>query len=252
MKVWRDYDQAALDAAYDQAAWATDIDDWRAKFKRDTEAARAAIPPEEHDYGPHKLDLYRAQGTRRGLVCFIHGGAWKANTRDDAGWVAPALARAGFDVAVPDFSLLPAKRLPDVVAELLICLAWLRPMGAVNLVGHSSGAHLAACVATTEPVRSLTLVSGIYDLEPVMLSARRTYVHLEPDEVVALSPIRHVARIAAPVRCAWGTAESPEFIRQSREMAAATGAASFELPGANHFAAAYALTEGPLFRAITG
>ncbi|NKE45391.1 alpha/beta fold hydrolase [Roseomonas frigidaquae] len=250
-KVWLEYDQAALDAAYDQRVWAPDMPAWLARYRADTAAARAALRPETLSYGPHGLDLYPARGTPRGIHLHIHGGAWRAQSRDDSGFLAPALTAAGFAVAVPDFSLLPARRLPDVVAELRDCVRFLRPRGPIHLSGHSSGAHLAAVLAVEMDFASVTLVSGVYELEPVLLSARRAYVALDAAEVAALSPIRQAGRIRAPLRLAWGTAESPEFIRQSEAMVAATGAASFVLPGVNHFAAAYAPAQGALHDALT-
>ncbi len=249
-KVWLDYDQAALDAAYDQRAWAPDITEWLTRYRADTAAARVLLKPETLSYGPHLLDLYPAQGATRGIHLHIHGGAWRAQSRDDSGFLAPALSAAGFAVAVPDFSLLPARRLPDVVAELRACVAWLRPRGPVHLSGHSSGAHLAAVLAMEQDFASVTLVSGVYDLEPVLLSARRAYVALDAAEAAALSPLRHAARLRGKLRLAWGTAESPEFIRQSEAMAAATGAEAFVLPGVNHFAAAYAPAQGALNAAL--
>lgn len=252
MAVFLHYDQAALDAAYDQRAWCPDIADWLARYKEETAAARAALRPEVLSYGPHLLDLYEARGRRRGLHLHIHGGAWRAQSRDDSGGIAPALTAAGFDVAVPDFSLLPGRRLPEVVEELRACAAFLAPRGPVHLSGHSSGAHLAAVLATRMPFASLALVSGIYDMAPVLLSSRRDYVTLTPEEAEALSPVRHAGRIGCPVLIAWGTAESPEFIRQGEAMAAATGARRFVLQGMNHFAAVHALAAGPMHEALAG
>ena len=53
----------------------------------------------------------------------------------------------------------------------------------------------------------------------------------------ALSPQRHLARINAPLMVAYGTLETPEFQRQSRDFAvAATQAgASVELLVAEHY-----------------
>lgn len=249
-KVWLHHDQPSLDAAYDQRAWCPEIADWLARYKADTAAARAALRPEVSSYGPHPYDLYRARGPRRGLHIHIHGGAWRAQSRDDSGFVAPALTAAGFDVAVPDFSLLPERRLPEVVEELRALVARLSEAGPLHLSGHSSGAHLAAVLATERRFASVALVSGIYDLRPVLLSARRDYVRLSAEEEEALSPLRHAGRIASPLLVAWGTAESPEFIRQGEAFATAAAARRFVLAGANHFAAAYALTAGPLHEAI--
>ena len=249
-EVWLHHDQASLDNAYDQRAWCDETPLWLARYKAETQAAREALRPEALSYGPHLLDLYRANGVARGLHLHIHGGAWRANSRDDAGFVAPAFTAAGLDVAVPDFSLLPAKRLPDVVAELRSCVRFLASGGPIHLSGHSSGAHLAAVLATEFAFASVALVSGAYDLAPVLLSSRRDYIHLSAEEAEALSPVRHTARITAPLLVAWGTAESPEFIRQGEAMAVATGARRFVLDGLHHFAAPYALTSGPLYQAL--
>jgi arylformamidase len=68
-------------------------------------------------------------------------------------------------------------------------------------------------------------VSGMYDLTPVRLSARSRYVRFDDATVAALSPIRHLDRLQAPVIVAYGTCETPEFQRQNREFAAAVEAA---------------------------
>jgi arylformamidase len=73
-----------------------------------------------------------------------------------------------------------------------------------------------------------------------MLSQRSSYVHLSPEEVAALSPIRHLDRVACPVIVAYGSLETPEFQRQAREWAEAlrgTGrlAELIFRPELNHF-----------------
>jgi arylformamidase len=61
----------------------------------------------------------------------------------------------------------------------------------------------------------------MYDLTPVRLTARNSYVAFDDATVAALSPIRHLDRLHAPVIVAYGTSETPEFQRQNREFAAA-------------------------------
>jgi arylformamidase len=68
-------------------------------------------------------------------------------------------------------------------------------------------------------------ISGMYDLTPVRLSARNRYVAFDDATVTALSPIRHLDRLHAPVIVAYGTCETPEFQRQNHEFAAAVEAA---------------------------
>ncbi len=115
--------------------------------------------------------------------------------------------------------------------------------------GHSSGGHLCGVALVTDwsrygvpatAVKGALPVSGMFDLQPVMLSARSSYVKISDEEKAALSSQRQLARIACPVVFAYGERESPEFKRQSRDMAAALkskGKASelIEVKGANHF-----------------
>ena len=65
----------------------------------------------------------------------------------------------------------------------------------------------------------------MYDLTPVRLSARNAYVAFDDATVAALSPVRHLDRLHAPLVVAYGTCETPEFQRQNREFAAAVKAA---------------------------
>ena len=90
--------------------------------------------------------------------------------------------------------------------------------------------NLAAVALTTDWLNDFGLpadiikggmcISGMYDLTPVRLSARNTYVKFDDATVAALSPIRHLDRLRAPLLVAYGTCESPEFQRQNREFAA--------------------------------
>ena len=64
-------------------------------------------------------------------------------------------------------------------------------------------------------LKSGLLMSGSYDLEPVMLSVRSSYVKISKEEQWALSAVRHVEQIQAPVTLVYGDKETPEFQRQA-------------------------------------
>jgi arylformamidase len=119
----------------------------------------------------------------------------------------------------------------------------------VYLSGHSSGAHLASCVLLTEwenqglpvgAIKGAILGSGMYDLKPVRLSSRSRYVKFTDPMEDALSAQRHLDRIRTPLILTYGTLETPEFQRQSRDFAAALTAAGKPVRllvgrGYNHF-----------------
>jgi arylformamidase len=248
--VFLDYDQAALDAAYDQAAYAPNREQLIQRRLRDSELARRRIgEPERAAYGPaeiERLDIYRTGREAAPVLVFIHGGAWRSGRSQEFAGPAEMLLAAGAHYVVPDFALVQ-----DVGGSLMVlaeqvrrAVAWVyeniaRYGGDPNrlyLGGQSSGGHLAAVALTTDwrgqfglppdIVKGGLCISGMYDLTPVRLSARNAYVQFDDTTVAALSPIRHLEHLHAPLVVAYGTCETPEFQRQNREFAAAVEAAS--------------------------
>src|SRR5262249_53795719 len=146
---------------------------------------------------------------------------------------------------VPDFSWVQdcAGDLLPIADQIRRAIAWVHRNAAgfggdpdrLYLGGHSSGAHLAAVALTTDWPGSFDLPadvikggmcsSGMYELAPVRLSHRSSYVDFTDAMVAALSPIRHLDRLRAPLIVSYGTDETPEFQRQAREFAAAVRAA---------------------------
>ncbi len=270
--------QQEIDRAYDQEVWAPNAAEVQARtLVRSAEVARL-MPPITRRYGPGDkqfIDIF-APGGAHGAPVFImiHGGAWRMAMREAFHGPAPAIVSAGCVFAVLGFQCLPDISLPDMAGQIRAALVWIgREIGAfggdgrnLRLIGHSSGAHLVAVMMTTDwtglgldpaSLRGATLLSGLYDLHPVMLSARGRYLRLSPDEVTKLSPMRHLGRLAGPVLVYWGDGESPEFQRQSRVFADAVGgmgllAGSGIIPRRNHFEMLEALNdpEDPVVRAM--
>src|SRR5579885_852058 len=89
-KVFLDYDQAALDAAYNQAAYAANREQLLARQASNSAAARARIGlPRRVAYGDtpiEQLDIYRATchpNEPAAIFVFIHGGAWRAGRAEN-------------------------------------------------------------------------------------------------------------------------------------------------------------------------
>ena len=83
-------------------------------------------------------------------------------------------------------------------------------------------------------------MSGMYDMKPVRLSKRGNYVKFDDDMEDKMSSLRHIDRLRAPIVVTYGTYETPEFQRQSRDFAAAVKAAGKPVEllvgeGYNHF-----------------
>jgi arylformamidase len=67
-------------------------------------------------------------------------------------------------------------------------------------------------------------ISGMFDLKAPRLSARSSYVKFTDEIEDALSPQRHIDRLRTPFVVAYGTDETPDFQRQSRDFAVAVQA----------------------------
>jgi arylformamidase len=260
--VFRDYDQAELDRQYDQRAWAPNAIELINRYAADSAAVRKRMgEPETYDYGDTRaesLDLFRTHRAPAPIHVFIHGGAWRLLSARDSAFPAETFARAGSHYVALDFALLPIVALDQMVDQVRSAVAWLYrhadqlggDRNRIFVSGHSSGAHLAAAVATTDwkarfglpqdVVKGALCCSGIYELEPVRLSARNDYVQLDAGLVETLSPIRHVANLRGPIAVGVGERESDEFKRQAREFAAVIARHGvpvevFEGAGLNHF-----------------
>jgi arylformamidase len=219
--------------------------------------------PERVSYGAtavEKLDIYKSRSTNAPIHIFIHGGAWRGGLAEEFAFPAEMFNMAGAHYVVPDFVWVQdaGGSLTPMAEQVRRAIAWVYTNAAsfggnrnrLYLSGHSSGAHLAGVALITDwrkefglppdIVKGALLISGMYDLKPVRLSARSNYVKFDDTMEWALSTQRHLDKLNTPVIIAYGTLETPEFQRQSRDFAAALKAASKPVQlivgeGFNHF-----------------
>jgi arylformamidase len=244
-KVFLDYDQEALNRAYNQAAYAPNAPKVQARMAARSEEARRHLgEPLRLAYGPSSheaLDLYRTDEVEAPVVVYVHGGAWRGNSARVSAGPAEVFVSAGAHYIALDFILVHEAdgSLFPMVEQVRRAIAWLHENATsfggdparICLAGHSSGAHLGACALITDwekeyglppdIIKSAILSSGMYELYPVSLSARSNYVSFTPAMLEALSPMRHLERLNTPLTVAFGSLETPEFQRQAREFAAA-------------------------------
>jgi arylformamidase len=247
--VFLDYDQIELDAAYDQAVYQPNVLQLNRRWASNSARARARIgEPLRRAYGEtpiEQLDIFRAKqapGEKPApIFVFIHGGAWIRGSAEAYSAMAELFLGAGAHYIVPDFVNVAETGgdLFPMAEQVCRAIAWVwrnaESFGGdrdrIFVGGQSSGAHLAAVALTTDWSRQYGVpadiikagmcTSGMYELAPVRLSARANYVKFTDAMVEKLSPIRHLDRLGAPLIVSYGTYESPEFIRQAKELAAA-------------------------------
>jgi len=264
MKVWLDMTQAELDAAYDQNAYASNREQILARNAANSERARARLgAPKRYAYGPtpvEGLDVYPTGRAGAPINVFIHGGAWRASVAKNNAIAAELFVNAGVHYVVPDFAWVQdvGGSLFAMADQVRRAVTWVYrnaadfggDAGRLYVSGFSSGGHLVGVLLTTDWTKDFGLpadmlkgglcISGMFDLKPVRLSSRNRYIAFTEEMEQALSPQRHLDKLVTPLVVAYGTFETPEFQRQSRDFAAAVTAAGKRVEllvgeGYNHF-----------------
>jgi len=280
--VWLDMDQQELDDAYDQAVYAPNRDQIaKRRLANSADALKRLGAPLRLAYGEtpiEGLDVYRTQKPNAPVAIFIHGGAWRNGTASEFTVLAEPFVNAGSHFVVLDFTNVDAAggSLFPMVEQVRRAVGFVYrnaekfggDRNRLHLITHSSGSHLGGCVVThdwakdglpLDILKGATLSSGMYDLKPVRLSKRSKYVKFTDEMEQALSAMRHLDKLNTPLILTYGTYETPEFQRQTREFAAAVKAAGKPVEllvgeGYNHFEMLETLANpfGLLGRAVFG
>ena len=192
----------------------------------------ALRPLDEYLAEYHELsspyDAHALRQPRRPLLIYIHGGYWQRLSAADSLFNAEDAIAEGISLHAVEYTLAPFATVPDIIEECIIdvekTIKELEPTHVV-LAGCSAGAHLAAMCAREYAIASrlsgVVLLSGIYDLRPLVVTETNDPLHLTPESATAISP-----QLLAPTLgllqalCAVGESESSEFIRQNAEYAA--------------------------------
>ena len=245
-------------------------------YRRRSDKARAFQPAGWRDctWGPggaHTLSLWtppeREDATQRPpLLVFIHGGYWQELSRLDSLFPAIGCMQQQFAFAALDYSLAPEARVRDIALECRQALRWLNDHAndwgfdpdRIVVAGSSAGAHLAAmCCLRSWPhdadlpprlPAAAVLVSGIFELEPLIGTSIDRALGLTRDDCASISPLRHDGFSKVPTAVFWGEHETDAFKRQSQALTArlrrlgVSVTTSTEVPGRNHFDAILDLT----------
>ncbi|XP_006145772.1 kynurenine formamidase isoform X2 [Tupaia chinensis] len=212
-----------------------------------------------------KVDIYFPDKASEALPFFVffHGGYWQSGSKDESAFMVNPLTARGVAVVIVAYDIAPKGTLDQMVDQATRSVAFVQKQYPCNegiyLCGHSAGAQLAAMMlladwtklGVTPKLRGCFLVSGVYDLEPVMHTSQNTPLHMTLEDARRNSPQLHLRRpadAACPVLLVVGQHDSPEFRRQSRAFHQAlcrTGwRASFEeLHDVDHFEIVENLTQ---------
>ncbi len=280
--VFRGYDQAALDAQYNNRLKVPAFEDYLRRYQEASERTRQAwgsaarLDVAVGGSAIERVDVFPPPGGAvepggAPVLVFIHGGYWTMLEKSVFSFVAGGLAPYGIATVVIDYALIPSVTMAEIVRQCRQAVAWTVAQASsfggdparVAVAGHSAGGHLTAMVGADrwQPGRPLLAgyaLSGLHDLEPISRCFLQQSLKLTPDEVRQFSPVQ----CAAPVSGHWcaivGGLEGPEYLRQSVDLVTAwqsAGERTTSLQVAadhDHFSIMMALADpqDPLTRAI--
>jgi arylformamidase len=278
--VYRYYDQAELERQLNARATVPDIMPVLARYASESARMRAALPCRlSVPYGasePERLDIFPAATTGPSpIFVFLHGGYWRLLDSADSCFMAECLTRAGACVVAVNYALAPHVTLTEIVRQCRAAVAWVHKHAPefggdptqIHVGGSSAGGHLAAMMLAPgwEPdfgvpnnlVAGATLLSGLYDLEPVRLGHPNDWLKLGPADAATLSPLLHLPERPVPIIVSYAPNETDEFKRQSEAYMAATAARGcavrfVPMPGTSHYDIVFGLAdpENPLAQAV--
>jgi acetyl esterase/lipase len=160
----------------------------------------------------------------------------------------------GWAAALPGYTLAPDATLTEIVGEIRAALDWLTEQGPAHgiagpvvLSGWSAGGHLTAMCLDHPSVVAGLAISGLFELGPIRDTYLNEKLRLADAEIAALSPMR-LPVVQKPLAIAYGTAELPPLVSDSRSLHALRAAANapgvlIPVAGANHFTIVHELRD---------
>ena len=269
--VYLDYDQAGLDAQYNNRErfpfYIDYFNKWPEWSQRTRERMGGHLNVAYGDDPAETLDIFPAAEAGAPVHVFIHGGYWYALHKDDFSFVAEGLVPNGVTSVIVNYGLAPTYRMDEIVRQNRAAIAWLwrhiARLGAdpdrIYVCGQSAGGHLLGMLLATDwpafseglprdPIKGGCSTSGLFDLQPIRLSYLNQHIHLDEAEAERNTPLRAHFEAATPLMIVVGEDESAEFHRHNREMAARWRTLGYPLEfverkGEHHFAVCDAMID---------
>lgn len=211
----------------------------------------------QHRYGPapnQEIDLVipPSIGGPPPLVVYFHGGYWQELSKNESLFSAVDCLGENIAFAAVGYTLAPRAMLDEIVDECRSATESLRDNATtfgfdperIVVAGSSAGAHLAATVALGlsdgwQPAAA-ALVSGIFELEPLIGTYVNDALALDLAAAHRNSPMLQNLSHFPPCIIVYGQNETPEFKRQSSDLAVELGEKGrpsqlLEIPDRNHF-----------------
>ena len=264
MTVYKHYDQAQLNNQYNNRLHVPDYADyyerWE-KLSRQTEKENTIIKNIffGKNHSEECLDIFPAENSPAKTIVFIHGGYWHLLDKTMFHFIAPTFLQYNITTVFINYPLAPAASMNTIVSTCHKAILWLHDNimhfngnpSQIYVMGHSAGGHLASMLMVNDDtnfLKGVISLSGLFRLEPIVLSYINDKLRMDMDTAIRNSPINLEPVNACPLLLAIGEDETDEFKTQSMELCNSWKSkhASTELlkiPGKNHYSILDAVTE---------
>ena len=187
-----------------------------------------------------RLDIYTPHQRKRApVVVYFHGDRWTEGDKADFRFVGQALTMQGYVAVLPNYRLYPDVRFPAFVEDGAAALKWVRESVAryggdpaqVFVMGHSSGAHIAAMLALNEDylkavggsrswIKGMIGLAGPYDFLPLSDPDLRNLFG-PPEDFQKSQPIYYVDGQNPPLLLLHGEDDENVRVKNTRNLAQA-------------------------------
>ena len=255
---WRHWPLERLEREYSPSSCVRSITPFLESYVARSQLIAKTVPHRANlkwgDGANEVFDFFPAASPNAPLLVFFHGGYWQEHSKNDVLFVASDCVPNGIAYAAVEYTLAPHLTVGGIVEQCRQALQAIASRSGdlgfdarrLFVAGSSAGAHLAAMMflnvgqPAAAPIAGAILLSGIYDLAPLVPTYINQALRLMEGETTQLSPLYQQLGRPVPVIVAWGENETAEFKRQSQDFALKLKGAKFpvtelEVPGANHF-----------------
>lgn len=190
------------------------------------------------------LDVYNfAKAQNAPVVVFFYGGRWTEGNKEEYKFVGQALTSQGFVVVIADYRKYPQVRFPAFVQDGAKAVKWahenIQRFGGdpnkIFVMGHSSGAHIAAMLALNETylkavggsrtwLRGMIGLAGPYDFMPLTAPDLRDMFG-PPDRYAFSQPILFVDGQNPPMLLLHAEDDQTVLVKNTRNLSKAVAKA---------------------------
>lgn len=190
------------------------------------------------------LDVYGPPPAKKApVVVFFYGGRWTEGSKEQYKFAGQALASEGFVAVLPQYRHYPAVKFPAFVEDAAKAVRWTHDNAAryggepakIFVMGHSSGAHLAAMLALNPEylkqaggdrawLRGMIGLAGAYDFRPITAPDLRE-IFGPPERFELAQPVTFVDGDNPPLLLLHGEDDESVGVRNTRRLAAAVAKA---------------------------